>query len=179
MKTLETLKTEKEKQYISYYKYNCDFCHKDIVFNLNEEGVERELFEPKEQEQIAWEIMPTGEKNKFKEITYKETFSSNPDKDIIKFICPNCGHRHSIKWKDIKNNFCNYWGNNNIKFELTEKETKTACNFIKKHSKCVKDIYSSTGGQFSYTIQPTGLGNIVTIKCNACGKTKDVTEDFS
>jgi hypothetical protein len=38
-----------------------------------------------------------------------------------------------------------------------------------------KEIFSSTGGGFSYIITPTGLGPIISIRCNSCGKIEDIT----
>lgn len=66
-------------------------------------------------------------------------------------------------------------------FELTEKETNDVREFMKKHRNCCieklnKPIFSTTGGQFSFTFTPTGLGNIVSIKCNACDEIEDVTD---
>lgn len=53
--------------------------------------------------------------------------------------------------------------------------------FYKKHKHCSskylgKSFFSTTGGQYTFNITPTGLGNITQIKCNACGKTEDITD---
>lgn len=66
-------------------------------------------------------------------------------------------------------------------FKLTEKETSEIQEFMKKHENCCfeklnKHFFSTTGGQFSFIFTPTGLGNVVIIKCNACDKTEDVTD---
>ena len=66
-------------------------------------------------------------------------------------------------------------------FKLTEKEASEIQEFMKKHKNCClekldKMFFSSIGGQFSFTFTPTGLGNVVVIKCNACDKSEDVTD---
>lgn len=67
-----------------------------------------------------------------------------------------------------------------IKFELDSKETTAAKEFIEKHKNCCKEklgkeFFSTTGGGFTYIITPTGLGICVSIRCNSCGKIKDIT----
>ena len=37
---------------------------------------------------------------------------------------------------------------------------------------------SAVGGRFSYIVTPTGLGNVVEIKCNYCNCKENIT-DFS
>ena len=65
---------------------------------------------------------------------------------------------------------------------MDEKETEAAREFIKNHnhsnelmSKKGKPFFSSTGQQFSYTFNPGGLGTNVSIKCEYCKKSKDIT----
>lgn len=70
--------------------------------------------------------------------------------------------------------------NNIISFTLDKTESNSAREFIKQHMNCCeeilnKEIFSSTGGGFSYIITPTGLGLHINIRCNSCGKTKDIT----
>lgn len=68
----------------------------------------------------------------------------------------------------------------NLKFD--NKEEKAYKEFIKKHKNCCemflgKPFFSTTGGQFTFIITPTGLGNIINVKCNACGKIQDITNN--
>ena len=68
-----------------------------------------------------------------------------------------------------------------LKIELTEQETKDYHAFCEEHIDCYKKhlhkpFYSSIGGQFTLTVTPTGLGNGVHVKCNACGEDKDITD---
>ena len=68
-----------------------------------------------------------------------------------------------------------------IKFELSETESEAARAFIKEHKDCCmkklgKRFFSSIGGEFTYTIIPTGLGLCTRIQCNSCGASKDITD---
>ena len=68
-----------------------------------------------------------------------------------------------------------------ISFGLTINEEKEVKEFYKEHKNCCKevlgkDIYSTTGGEFSYIITPTGLGLCTIIRCNSCGAEKDITD---
>ena len=67
------------------------------------------------------------------------------------------------------------------KIILTEKETEDWYNFCKDHKDCCKkylnrEFFSTTGGQHTLIITPTGLGDCVVAKCNSCGKEKDITD---
>lgn len=57
---------------------------------------------------------------------------------------------------------------------ITEKEEQGIGEFKKAHRNCKGK--HKTGIQFSYIITPTGIGDCVAVKCNRCGKTKDVTD---
>lgn len=61
-----------------------------------------------------------------------------------------------------------------MEFKLTEEQDKKAREFISEHYKC--QFTSTIGGKFSYIFTPTGLGDIVTIQCNSCNETKDMTD---
>ena len=61
-----------------------------------------------------------------------------------------------------------------MKIEISEKEKQRADFFIQQHRRCV--LNSTEGGKFTYEVTPTGLGNLVRIRCNACGKTRDITD---
>lgn len=68
-----------------------------------------------------------------------------------------------------------------IKFSLNEVESKAAEDFIREHKNCCKEklgkeVFSSIGGKFTYTIIPTGLGLCTRIQCNSCGASKDITD---
>lgn len=64
---------------------------------------------------------------------------------------------------------------------LTESEEKEYKQFYEKHKNCCKNIlgkevFSTTGGGFSFIITPTGLGNIIEVRCNSCGDSEDITD---
>lgn len=55
-----------------------------------------------------------------------------------------------------------------ISFKLNEKEMERYEKFKKEHRAC--------GGLVEVSFTPTGIGNIVKMKCNGCGKNKDITD---
>lgn len=55
-------------------------------------------------------------------------------------------------------------------FILNDNEYKSAKDFIEEHSKSCKDSY------YSYIFTPTGIGIGVSIRCNHCKVTKDITD---
>lgn len=68
------------------------------------------------------------------------------------------------------------------KITFTEKEKERIEQFMLQHKNCVqyylgKSFFSTTGGQYTFIITPTGLGNIVQVRCNICDKIEDVTDD--
>ena len=73
---------------------------------------------------------------------------------------------------------------NHYSINFTDSEYTASREFKKEHRDCCKKIFrkeyfSATGGAFTYIITPTGLGNIIKIKCNSCGKIKDITDEDS
>ena len=50
---------------------------------------------------------------------------------------------------------------------LTAKEVLKLIRFEDKHKKCIP---GAIGGGVSYTLTPTGLGTLCSVKCNVCGK---------
>ena len=68
-----------------------------------------------------------------------------------------------------------------IRFILSQEESEAAKQFMEEHNhmdeflKNKKLAFSSLGMQFSFNITPGGFGNCVSIKCNHCGKEKDIT----
>lgn len=68
--------------------------------------------------------------------------------------------------------------------EVSEREINKELldNFYENHKDCVrrkmhKPFFSTTGGHYSFLVTPTGLGSIVSIKCNACGEMEDITNN--
>lgn len=66
--------------------------------------------------------------------------------------------------------------------KLDEKEIEAYKKFYQEHKSCPqlllgRPMFSATGGLLTFEITPTGLGNIVVIKCNACGKRENITNE--
>ena len=60
-------------------------------------------------------------------------------------------------------------------FELSELESEEAKKFMKEHySSCNQP--TTIGGLFSYIITPTSIGYSISVRCNVCGETLDVTD---
>ena len=59
--------------------------------------------------------------------------------------------------------------------QLTDAERLVICEFQREHIDCNNEFSSSVGGRLSYIITPTGLGNIVKVRCNYCGEIRDLT----
>lgn len=57
---------------------------------------------------------------------------------------------------------------NTISFILSKKERERYEEFRKKHRECRSLVEVS--------FIPTGIGNIVKVKCNGCKKNKDITD---
>ena len=160
----------------TYYHPTCDFCHNELIMSADEAEVI--LFEPKEVEREYW-VMGDPSHKKY---TKKELESSDPYKDIFKFKCPVCGHIIEITRKELKDLHCSYYGDNNFRFELDDKETEEARKFMAEHNhseelrkKKGNPFFSTLGQQFSFEFIPGGLGDEVVIKCNHCKETKDIT----
>lgn len=67
-------------------------------------------------------------------------------------------------------------------YEFDEVEQKKLNEFYDKHHDCTykclhKPFFSSIGGQYTFTFTPTGIGTIVKVKCNACNKEEDITNN--
>ena len=174
---MKTLKSYKEEFNINehFNVYKCDHCETEMIGRM-EEDFEVELFEPRE---VEIECLDT---KTFKQFKKKIIESSDFYKDTIVFKCPHCGHIHRISRDEFyrKQRNVNICGDKSMIFRLNEKEAQNANDFMKEHKNCCKEklgkpFFSSTGGQFSYTITPTGLGLGISIKCNACGEQKDIT----
>lgn len=60
-----------------------------------------------------------------------------------------------------------------MEFKVEGKEFLDWEEFRERHKDC--EFTSTIGGKFSFTFTPTGLGNIIEVKCNACKKEEDIT----
>ena len=164
----------------TYYHPTCDFCHNELI--MSHDQMEIVLFEPKEVEYEAIEFERVDNTLREKTVKRKEMRSSDPKKDIFRFKCPVCGHICEITREEMNNLRCSYYGDNNMRFELDEVETKAAEDFMKEHNhtseliaKKGNPFFSTLGQQFSFEFIPGGLGNGVVITCNYCKESKDIT----
>lgn len=65
-------------------------------------------------------------------------------------------------------------GCNELSFDLNTTEAQAYHDFCNKHRSC--EFSSTIGGKISVIFTPTGLGDIVVVKCNKCGEEKDITD---
>lgn len=63
-----------------------------------------------------------------------------------------------------------------MKFELNDAEYKLYVDFVTECRMEVPSIPTAIGGRFSITFTPTGIGNIIQVRDNQTGKTKDITD---
>lgn len=68
-----------------------------------------------------------------------------------------------------------------MELHLTDEEKQAEKEFFAAHKSCPyeilnKSFFSTTGGQFTYLITPTGLGDCISIRCNVCGDVKNITD---
>ena len=165
-----------------YYHPTCEFCKQELIFSKDEFDIE--MFHPRTVEHEEYEIViddNTGDITRNEKKIIKRLESSDPDKDIITVKCPNCGHICHYTRAELRNLQCNYYGDNNIRFTLDDKETQEALDFMKKHDHSEEFLkqgklgFSTLGQQFTYIITPGGLGSGISIKCNQCHEIKDIT----
>lgn len=70
--------------------------------------------------------------------------------------------------------------NKELIIKLDEKEVEASNKFYQKHKSCPqlllgKSCFSTEGGLLTFEITPTGLGDVIVIRCNACGKKENIT----
>lgn len=61
-----------------------------------------------------------------------------------------------------------------MEFRMNEREEQDYKEFCQKHRDC--EFTSTLGGKISVTFVPAGLGSYISLKCNVCGETKDITD---
>lgn len=160
-----------------FFKHICEHCNEQLVVDLDD--CKLVLFEPKEVEE---EYMTFGDK-KMERHTHMVMRSSDPTKDIYKFVCPVCGELIMVNAKELTKNYCSIDGEQHRIFTLNSNEVKEADEFIKQHNHTEEFLkekqspfFSTLGQQFSYEFIPGGLGDSIVIKCNHCGETKEITD---
>lgn len=181
---MKTKKSAEKEYYRVYYLVKCPHCGTELVVPIDE--LDKKLYMPKEVEQEYYEFSLEDDSyltpiKKMAELTV----SSDPGRDIFEGIkCCYCGH----EWNETVHDFyekykaCDQNGSTCRTLRLTEEETKRAKIFVAKHSHRDEFMaqnklgFSTLGQQFTYHITPGGLGNLVSIECDYCHETEDITD---
>lgn len=103
-------------------------------------------------------------------IEYKEV-QKNPITNIeltdeFKETLKRVAERHNKNKKESKSE--------EMIFTLTPNEVDEYNKFIEEHKKC--KCFATIGGKISIIFTPTGLGDSKSVKCNICGKEKEITD---
>ena len=64
-------------------------------------------------------------------------------------------------------------------FKLNKLESWRYYKFYREHKNCVYEKFGSIGGGITIHITPTGLGNVIHLECQACGKKLSITDSDS
>lgn len=179
---METTKTQSREEAYTLYNQNhfllkCPYCGAELIVCHSELNVR--MFEPHEEEYEYWVM---GDEKHEKHIGKRMT-SSDHSKDVFENIkCCKCGHIWDEPVSGMFDKKCQPDGEQVEVFELNETETKRAKEFIKKHrhaeelDKEHKIGFTALGHQFTYSITSGGFGSLVSIKCNYCGESEDITD---
>lgn len=110
-------------------------------------------------------------------------------------VCPKCNAKQNIrnkqypyiKYEDVEKTIASTNGktsvykqvkeelkNKPLAFYLNENERKEYDLFRQEHKHC--ECMGTIGGKISIIFTPTGLGDCITVKCNSCGKEKEITD---
>lgn len=178
MVTTKTYKEANSHKHDGFARLICPGCGEELVVNTTNMRDEIELYNPVEVTRA--QVLENG-KLVERDIPPYLT-SSDYTKDMVTIKCCNCGKSFKMNPQKIYQHRCNMFGEDNIEFKLNDTETKVAREFMKEHSHQEefdserKMGFSTLGMQFTYMITPGGLGPVVTVRCNKCGETKDVTD---
>ena len=148
---IKTVDQAQKDYYMTYYKCHCEHCNRDFVASIVD---------------IHESALQFG--------------MPKVANDEYAVKCPICGHPNTGKNIDLEPCYQN--GKTNIVFELTDNETKAVMEFKNAH-RHIKDpeqsktFLSAMKQQFTYEITPGELGHCISIKCNECGETKDITDN--
>lgn len=180
---LENRKTTLQKDlFKNYWHPTCEHCGKELF--VSKDDIKIKLFDPYEKE--LERIVITFDDETHKKLSqhpekYIATVSTDSKKDLYVFECPHCKQQCELTREYMNTVKCSFYGDNNIRFMLSQEESEAAKQFMEEHNhmdeflKNNKLAFSSLGMQFSFNITPGGFGNCVSIKCNHCGKEKDIT----
>ena len=152
-----------------HYLLVCPHCDTELVVAGDE--LKRTLYKPYKKTYEDWQ---GGMDDAHKHIG-EQLVSSDPSKDEYRGIkCCNCGCVWNELVDEVHKNICNPDGRQTTILELHEEETKKANAFIQKHiHKCCS--FTTLGMQITYNYTVGGVGPVISIKCNVCGETEDIT----
>ena len=63
-----------------------------------------------------------------------------------------------------------------VNFSLNKLESWRYHNFCKEHKTCFQEHYSTTGGNITISIIPTGVGVAKIVECGYCKCRKNITD---
>jgi len=174
---MKTLKLAQEDSKHIHYRYECEYCHEPLV--LEDRDLELVRFEPITVE-VPVDVQHCNDDGtySYEHKTYKQERSTDPSKDAFRFKCCNCGHINNVSTKDYWSHRCNEDGSDNIRFELTEKQSNMALEFMKQQEEKRKVMGKKVDAMYmtnTYTIVRGSVGDIVTLKDNYTGETIDLS----
>lgn len=79
--------------------------------------------------------------------------------------------KHVKQVNENKNNMCKH---DELTFSLNSVEVEEYKKFVNEHKEC--NCSATIGGKISVIFTPTGLGDAKSVKCNACGQEKEITD---
>ena len=100
---------------------------------------------------------------------HEQEHTTIKNEDVVKIPLPPQNGETSV-YKQVKEEF----KNKPLAFYLNENERKEYDLFSQEHKYC--GCMGTIGGKISIIFTPTGLGDCITVKCNACGKEKEITD---
>ena len=156
-----------------YFLLKCPHCGTELIVKGSD--LHKKLYKPHDEDYEHQDFEDC--KLSDKKVDTRKV-SSDPDKDVYKNIkCCYCGHVWDEPVKDFYQKSCRPDGSQTLTLELNENETKRVKEFMAKHDHIEEfPFFSGLGQQFTYSITPGGLGPTVSIKCNCCGESEDITD---
>lgn len=93
--------------------------------------------------------------------------------DEFKNTLKRVAERHNKNQEESKSNEMSFQ-HEEMGFSLNSNEVNEYYKFIEEHKNC--KCSATIGGKISVIFTPTGLGDAKLVKCNVCGKEKEITD---
>lgn len=93
--------------------------------------------------------------------------------DDFKNTLKRVAERHNKNQEESKSNEMSFQ-HEEMGFSLNPNEVNEYYKFIEEHKNC--KCSATIGGKISVIFTPTGLGDAKSVKCNVCGKEKEITD---